>query len=320
MNEQQRTSEPKVLLKGLGFPEGPRWHDDRLWFSDFTHRTLYRLDLDGQKEEVVQLEDTPSGLGFLPDGTPVVVSMHERRLLRLADGASGASEVSEVYADLTGLGGDFLNDMVVDSEGRAYVGTRTRQMRPSRVPLTPGWAVDTIVLVDPGGTGRVIADGLIAPNGTVISPDGSYLVVAETYAQRLTRFDRRADGSLHNRRIFAEVPGSFPDGICLDDDGAIWFGSPYTDEFLRVRDGGEVTDRIPLAGGVACMLGGADRSTLFLLGVDPEQLPVPDASPPTPSPAGSHMPTGTHLPTGAHMPTGGHIWTLEAPRPGAGWP
>ena len=298
----RRQGEPRVLVDGLGFPEGPRWHAGRLWFSDFSHQTLYRADLDGNREVVVHLGDSPSGLGFLRDGTAVVVSMHNRQLLRVADGAT------ELYADLRAFAGDFLNDMVIDGDGNAYVGTRTRDMRPSRSPLPALHEVDTIVLVDPHGHARVAADRLIAPNGTVIAPDGSYLVVAETYAQRLTRFNRGPDGSLSDRRVFADVTGSFPDGICLDEDGAVWFGSPYTNEFVRVRDGGEVTDRVPLPGGVACMLGGTRRETLFLLGVDPAGLPVPDA-------------TSTPPQTQSSDPrTGGHIWTMPVQYRGVGWP
>jgi sugar lactone lactonase YvrE len=296
------TASIEVLVDGLGFPEGPRWHGEHLWFSDFTRRSLYRVDLEGRTEVVVELDDTPSGLGFLPDGSAVVVSMQKRRLVRVSDGGVA------LHADLTHLGGDFLNDMVVDAEGNAYVGTRTRDMRPSYTPLPGSCEVDALVFVAADGHARVAADHLIAPNGTVIAPDGSFLVVAETYAHRLTRFDRRADGSLCNRRVFADVPGLFPDGICLDDEGAVWFGSPYTNEFARVRDGGEVTDRVPRPGGVACMLGGERRSTLFLLGVDPGGLPLPDstASPPDQS---SRTP-----------PSGGHIWAMQVPHCGVGWP
>jgi sugar lactone lactonase YvrE len=293
---------PDLFIEKLGFPEGPRWHDERLWFSDFTRKTLYRTDLLGGMEVMLELDDTPSGLGFLPDGSAIVVSMQNRRLLRIADGTT------TVHADLTRLEGDFLNDMVVDAEGNAYVGTRTRTMRPSFTALPDSYEVDGVVFVGSDGTIRVAADHLISPNGTVIAPDGSYLVVAETYAHRLTRFDRRPDGSLHSRRLFAQVPGFFPDGICLDEEGAVWFGSPYTNEFARVRDGGEITDRVSLPGGVACMLGGDSRKTLFLLGVDPSNLPVPDSTGGLP---GERRDT---------PPDGGHIWTLGVAIGGVGWP
>jgi sugar lactone lactonase YvrE len=292
---------PELLIEGLAYPEGPRWHDGQFWFSDFQHRTVYRVDASGGKEPVAELQDAPSGLGFLPDGTPIVVSMQARQLLRIAgDGL-------EPYADLTGFRGDFLNDMVVDGEGNAYVGTRTREMRPDRRPLPAAWEVDSLVLVEPGGRARVAAEGLISPNGTVVAPDGSYLVVAETYGQRLRRYDRATDGALSNPRVFAEVPGTYPDGICLDDEGAVWFGSPYTDEFVRVLDGGRITDRFSLPGGVACVLGGERRDVLFMLGVDPTLLPVPGDPPQAPALRDT-------------MPTGAHAWTMTVSHRGVGWP
>ena len=293
--------EPWVLIEGLGFPEGPRWHDDQLWFSDFAHRTVNKVGLDGSHEVVVQLNDMPSGLGFLPDGSAIVVSMNAEQLLRIVDDAT------EVYAELAGMKGDFLNDMVIDADGNAYIGTRTRGMHPSWSPLPERDAVDSLLFVDQDGYTRVAADHLISPNGTAIAPDGSFLVIAETYAHRLTRFHRAPDGSLDNRRVFAEVDDAFPDGICLDEDGAVWFGSPYTNEFIRVREGGVVSERIRLPGGVACVLGGEGRETLFLLGVDTTLLPTPDSS---------------SLPEvrSGDLPSGGHIWSWRVPYAGVGWP
>ena len=296
------TPTPTVLLEGLAFPEGPRWRDGRLWFSEFVQRTVSTVTLAGTTEIVLRLEDSPSGLGFLPDGTPIVVSMHQRQLLRIVDGHA------ELHADLGDVPGDFLNDMVVDGSGNAYVGTRHAAMRPGLV--SPSDAPDAIMMVTPDGTVAVAADQLVAPNGTVITPDGRTLILAETYAHRLTAFDRRSDGSLANRRVFADVGDAYPDGICLDDEGAVWFGSPYTDEFLRVREGGEITDRIELPGGVACALGGEERDVLFLLGVDPAGLPVPGVAP-----GASAAPAAP-----AERRTGGHIWTLPVRHRGAGWP
>ena len=161
------------------------------------------------------MEDAPSGLGFLPDGVPLVVSIRDRLLLRIV------GQRTEIHADLRDHPGDFLNDMVVDETGRAYVGLRSAQLYPG-LDLASVDATDALIVVEPDGQASVAAGGLIAPNGVVISPDGAFLILAETYAHRLTIFDRRVDGSLSNRRLFAAVEGRFPDGICLDEDGAVW--------------------------------------------------------------------------------------------------
>jgi sugar lactone lactonase YvrE len=229
--------------------------------------------------------------------------MFERKLLRMV----GGNRV-EVHADLRDFPGDYINDMVVDVEGNAYVGTRSNDLRPG-FPVPRGSdAPDTIVLVRLDGTARLAAEHLVSPNGTVISPDGKVLIAAETYAHRLLAFDRADDGTLTNRGVFAELGDHYPDGLCLDIDGAVWVGSPYTGTFLRVREGGEVTDRLPLPGAVACILGGEGRRVLFLLGVDPSALRVPG----DPTPGGPIRDPGP-----LH---GGHVWTLEVEHSGAGWP
>jgi sugar lactone lactonase YvrE len=301
VNVSRPSHEPRVLLDGLAFPEGPRWHDAVLWFVN--GGAVCRVDLDGTMESVAPIEGGASGMGFLTDGTAIVVSMRGRRLMHLSD--SGP----ELHADLRQFPGDFLNDMVVDEQGLAYVGTRRNGMHPTFAPHSKADELDALVLVEPDGSARLAADGLISPNGAVISPDGTVLIVAETYGHRLTRFDRAGDGSLHSRRVFAEVPGRFPDGICLDEEGAVWFGSPYTDEFVRVREGGEIADRIPLPAGVACALGGPDRCTLFLLQGNAAYLPaVPDRPPAT---------TALSKDTGQ---TEARIWTMTVPHRGVGWP
>jgi sugar lactone lactonase YvrE len=249
------TGEPKALAEQLAFPEGPRWHDGRLWFSDHALRAVYTLDLEGRLEEVVRVAGRPSGLGWLPDGRLLVVSMTDRRLLRLDGGA-----LVEV-ARLEGLAPWHCNDMVVDAEGRAFIGNFGFDFTAGEQPKAT-----VLVRVDPGGEAVVAAEGLMFPNGMVITPDGEELIVAETWAGRLTRFRIGPGGSISDRAEFARVRGVAPDGICLDAEGAVWVASPSTGEAIRVAAGGAVLERVASgeAGVYACMLGGPDRRTLFI--------------------------------------------------------
>ena len=244
-----------VLLDGLAFAEGPRWHEGRLWFSDMHSRVVQTVDLAGKVETICEVPGDPSGLGWLPDGRLLVVSMRDRRLLRLDPG--GLAEV----ADLSPHATFHCNDMVVDSEGRAYVGNFGCDIHTQPVEFKEA----VLVLVTPEGESRVVASDLAFPNGAVITPDGRQLVVAETFAGRLTAFDIEADGGLQNRRVWAEVEGTFPDGICLDAEGAIWMASAVGHKVLRVREGGEILQEVPMENeAFACMLGGDDGRTLFL--------------------------------------------------------
>jgi sugar lactone lactonase YvrE len=253
-----------VLLDGLVFPEGPRWRDGVLWFSDMHARRVMTVDAAGRSEVIVEVPNCPSGLGWLPDGRLLVVSMNDRKLLRLDPG--GLSEV----ADLSHIATFHCNDMVVDGQGRAYVGNFGFDFAAGQ-PLVPA----ALALVTPDGAVRVAAADLEFPNGTVITPDGKTLIVGESFGGRLTAFDILPDGMLANRRVWAQLEGAVPDGICLDAEGAIWVASPLSSEVLRVREGGAVARRIAVeTQAIACMLGGADRRTLFILtagSVDPEQ-------------------------------------------------
>lgn len=254
------------FLDQLAFPESPRWHDGALWFSDFYQHTVKRVTMDGRVETVAHVPGQPSGLGWLPDGRLLVVSMTDRRLLRLDP--DGLHQV----ADLSHLAPFHCNDMVVDAQGCAYIGNFGFDMLGRETPKPTG-----LIRVTPEGDAKVVAWDLHFPNGCVITPDGRTLIVAESYAARLTAFSINVDGSLSARRIWASLPGAVaPDGICLDAQGAIWVACPVTREVLRVREGGEVTHRIVTPGqAVACMLGGPQRKTLFLLTgkvmVTPEQ-------------------------------------------------
>ncbi len=247
-------AEPRVLIDGLRFPEGPRWHEDRFWFSDMHAGRVIAVQMDGRAETIVEVEADPSGLGWLPDGRLLVVSMQDRRLLRLDP--EGLAEV----ADLSSLASYYCNDMVVDAEGRAYVGNFGFDLHAGESP-TP----TNLILVHPDGRAEVAAEDLRFPNGTVITPDGKTLIVGESFGGCLTAFDVAGDGTLDGRRVWARLDGAVPDGICLDEEGAVWVASPIgKGGVLRVREGGEVTDRIAVEHeAFACMLGGTDRRTLF---------------------------------------------------------
>jgi sugar lactone lactonase YvrE len=211
------------------------------------------VDFKGNTDVIVDVPGQPAGLGWLPDGRLLIVSMKDRRLLRLDPG--GLTEVS----DLNKFATSDCNDMVVDARGRAYIGNYGFDY--SRESFTPA----AIVLVNPKGRTRIASENLAFPNGTVITPDGKTLIVAETFAQRLTAFNIKADGSLSNRRVWAEIPESTPDGICLDKENAIWIATPMTGEVFRCCEGGKVTHRVRSKNqAFACMLGGPDRRTLFV--------------------------------------------------------
>jgi len=244
----------EILVDGLAFGEGPRWREGRLWFSDMHSDRVMTVDAHGTLEEVVQVPCQPSGLGWLPDGRLLVVSMTDRRLLR----QEGAGLVE--HADLSGVATFHCNDMVVDEQGRAYVGNFGFDLHGKAEVCTA-----SLALVAPDGRVRIVAEDLRFPNGSVITPDATTLVVGETFGARLTAFEIQEDGSLVNRRVWAQLEKALPDGICLDAEGAIWVASPVSAEVLRLREGGEVTHRIPVSTqAFACMLGGDDGRTLFI--------------------------------------------------------
>ena len=275
-----------ALLEGLTFPEGPRWHDGRLWFSDFYAHEVVAVDLDGRRETMAEVPGQPSGLGWTPDGRLLVVSMTDRRLLRQDPG--GLVEV----ADLSGLAGYHCNDMVVDGDGGAYVGNFGYNSHDG-----DDFKLADLIRVEPDGTASVAAAGLAFPNGSVITPDGGTLIVGETRGHILSAWDRAADGGLSNRRVWADLDGGFPDGICLDAEGAVWVSDPRNKETIRVLEGGEVTERISTGdyGSFACMLGGGDRRTLFIC-------------------------TCLQSGPGTAELRSGRIETVQVEVPGAGWP
>jgi len=245
-----------VMLDGLVFPEAPRWHDGRSWLVDVHAHCAMTIDSAGVMTVIARFDDKPSGLGFLPDGTPLAALMRGRRIVNFEGGKVAT------HADLGSLPWHELNDMVVAADGNLYVGTKAPNPGPGAP--TPG---SDLILVRPDGSFISVASELYVPNGIVITPDGKTLIIAETRANRLTAFTIAGDGTLHDRRIFADLDCS-PDGICLDAEGCVWVGTVWGNAFIRVAEGGEVRDRIELEDGkwaVACMLGGADRRTLYLL-------------------------------------------------------
>jgi sugar lactone lactonase YvrE len=249
------TLRTEILLEGLAFAEGPRWHEGRLWFSDMHSQEVLAVGLDGKRETIVTVPGDPSGLGWGADGRLLVVSMRDRRLLRLEDDG-GLGQV----ADISRLASFHCNDMVVDTKGRAYVGNF-------------GWDLHgggeargaTLVMVTPDGDVRAVAEDLEFPNGAVISDDGGTLIIGETMGRRLTAFDIEADGTLTHRRVWAQLSKIMPDGICLDADGAIWVASPISHGCFRVLEGGEITHKVEVdTQAFACMLGGPERRHLFV--------------------------------------------------------
>src|SRR5712672_4229851 len=246
----------EVLMEGVVFGESPRWHDGRLWFSDWGANQVIALGIDGSHEVVVTVESFPMCIDFLPDGRLLVVDSARRRLLRREPDGSLVT-----HADLSGVSTKPWNDIVVDERGNAYVNTIGFDF--------PGgeFAPGLLVLATPDGNVRPVAGDVAFPNGMAITPEGGTLIVAESYANRLTAYDIAADGGLGNRRVWAETPGDHPDGICIDAEGAVWYADVGNKHCVRVREGGEVLATVELdRGAFACTLSRGDRPQLYVVG------------------------------------------------------
>jgi len=246
--------EPKVLLSDLEFPEGPRWRNGKLYFSDAVSGKVIAVDDKGKSETIIQMQDFTSGLGFLNDGRMLVVSMQKRRLMRLdLDGL-------KIHADLSKLTDYNCNDCVTDAKERTYIGNWG-----SKTPEPPSDPT-TIILVTRDGKASIVAEGLLFPNGCIVTPDNKTFIVGESHGGRLTAFDIEPSGNLTNRRTWAEFEGFSPDGICLDEEGAIWVANPSNAEVLRILEGGEITSSVKVkdTNVYACCLGGEDGRTLFM--------------------------------------------------------
>jgi sugar lactone lactonase YvrE len=282
-------SDVQILMTGLTIGESPRWHEGRLWFSNWGAQAIIAVDFEGNSEVVARVPTTiPFSIDWLIDGRLLIVSGPESLLLR---GERDGSLVT--HADLTRLSDRGWNEIVVDGRGNAYVNGGGFDLMAGE-EFAPG----IVALVTPDGSARQVADGIAFPNGMAVTPDNSTLIVAESYANRLTAFDIEAGGGLSNRRVWADLDGGFPDGICIDAEGVVWYGDVPNKCCARVREGGEVLHTIELDRGCfACMLGGADGTTLFMMAAEWR------------GPANR-----------LDEPRTGQVLAAQAPAPGAGWP
>ena len=279
----------RTLMTDIAFGESPRWHDGRLWFSDWGAQEVVAVDPEGHSEVIVRVDfpSFPMCIDFLPDERLLIVSGRDGLLLRRELDGSLVT-----HADLTSLSDHPWNEIVVDGRGNAYINNIGFDF--------PGgeFAPGTIAVLTPAGPAREVADGIAFPNGMAVTPDNSTLICAESYGKRLTAFDIAADGGLSDRRVWADLGDGVPDGICVDAEGAVWYGDVPNKRCVRVSEGGEVLQTIELDRGCfACTLGGTDNSTLFIVG---QEWSGP-----------ANMQGGERT---------GQLLTAQAPAPGAGWP
>jgi sugar lactone lactonase YvrE len=279
--------EPQILMTGIAFGESPRWHEDRLWLSDWGTQEVIAIDHEGRSEVIVRTPASPFSIDWLPDGRLLIISGPEGHLLRREPDGSLVTQ-----SDLSGLSGHAWNEIVVDGRGNAYVNNIGFDF--------PGgeFAPGTVALLTLVGPARQVADGVAFPNGMAVTPDNSTLIVAESYASRLTAFDIAADGSLSRQRVWADLDGGVPDGICLDAEGSVWYADVPNKRCVRVREGGEVLNTIDLDRGCfACMLGGLEGTTLFMVAQE-----------------------WSGMESAAGGERTGQLLSAPAPAPGAGWP
>jgi sugar lactone lactonase YvrE len=285
---QSSSTAVQTLLTGLGFGESPRWHEDRLWFANWGKQQVVAVDLSGISEIMVHVPTTiPFSIDWLPDGRLLVVSGPEGLVLRREPDGSLVT-----HADLHALAIHGCNEIVVDGRGNAYVNGGGFDPPDQKV------ASGIIALVARDGSARQVADGIAFPNGMAVTQDNSTLIIAESHGKRLTAFDIADDGSLSNRRVWADLGDGVPDGICTDADNAVWYADVPNKRCVRVREGGEVLQTVSVDRGCfACMLGGADKKTLFIMAA--EWLGF------------AKMMDGLGT---------GQVLAVKAPAPGVGWP
>jgi len=279
-SRQSSGPQPQTLLTELAMGESPRWHDDRLWFCDWGAQEIITVDLNGRSEVSVRTQfGLPFCIDWLPDGRLLIVSGRENVLMRQESDGSLAT-----HADLSNISNQWWNEIVVDGRGNTYINGG------------PG----IIALVTPDCSVRQVADSIAFPNGMAVTPDNGTLIIAESHGKRLTAFDIAADGSLSNRHVWAELGDGAPDGICLDAENAVWYADVPNKRCVRVREGGEVLQTINIDRGCfACMLGGTDKKTLFMVAAEWRGM--------------------NEIPEVARARTG-QVLTIDAPATGVGWP
>jgi sugar lactone lactonase YvrE len=277
---------PRVLLEGISFPESPRWHEGRLWFSDWMAHQVIALSPGGESEVIAEVDAFPFSIDWLPDGSLLVTA--GRQVLRMEPAGSLTT-----HADLSQLTEFGLNEIVVDGKGNAYVNGAGFDLMGGGEPA-PG----LVALVRPDGSSELVDRGIAFPNGMAVTPDDGTLIAADSYGKELIGFDIADDGSLSNRRVWADLGEGVPDGICLDGGGAVWYADVPNSRCARVAEGGEVLETVEHDRGCfACMLGGAEGTTLFILA---QEWTGPEG-----------------IGTG---PPSGQVLTIEAPAPHAGRP
>ena len=277
----------QTLMTGLAFGESPRWHDHRLWFSNWVAQEIVAVDLKGKSEVMVRVpfESFPFSIDWLPNGRLLIVSASDRPLLRREPDGSLVT-----HTNLSGLSARGWNEIVVDGRGNIYINGGGIAGEKFETGI--------IALVTPDGVARQVADGLAFPNGMAVTPDNSTLIVAESFGKRLTAFDIAADGGLSKRRVWADLKGGAPDGICIDADNAVWYADVPNKRCVRVREGGKVLQTVNLDRGCfACALGGADKRTLFMVAAEWRGF--------------------TNMTDGSRT---GQVLTIKAPARGVGWP
>ena len=252
--EEDSMAEVQTLMTGIAFGESPRWHDGRLWFSDWVAQEVVAVGLDGMSEVITHVHSLPFSIDWLPGGPLLITS--GRSLFRMEPDGTQV-----IHADLSGLTEYGLNEIVVDGRGNVYVNGAEFDLMAGKEPR-PGM----VALVTPDGSARRVAEGVAFPNGMAVTPNDSTLIVAESYGRKLTAFDIAADGSLSKGRVWADLGDGVPDGICLDAEGAVWYGDVPNKRCVRVREGGQVLQTLHLdLGCFACMLGGEEGRMLFMM-------------------------------------------------------